>query len=213
MHHKLRKYAKSPPQPINREKSIIRSLSMRKGPKKQKQKPAKEVMVQKRRLMDQDGPNVPFGIRAIESGIEVDGVWISRSNTPAPSTAPSTREPSGSSLYKAVPQQSRQSSMVDVSTTLTNNGNEASPFDTSSVVASSSRGPSQSLSMDRSFSGDSTGSNPPSSPEPVASASRRYPPHSFLRYEGNSVKHFRNSHTLETRTPTGMPSGMYDTLQ
>lgn len=28
---------------------------------------------------------VPFGIRAIESGIEVDGVWISRSNTPAPS--------------------------------------------------------------------------------------------------------------------------------
>lgn len=31
------------------------------------------------------GPDVPFGIRAIESGIEVDGVWISRSNTPAPS--------------------------------------------------------------------------------------------------------------------------------
>ena len=29
---------------------------------------------------------VPFGIRAIESGIEVDGVWISRSNTPAHST-------------------------------------------------------------------------------------------------------------------------------
>lgn len=31
------------------------------------------------------GPDVPFGIRAIESGVEVDGVWISRSNTPAPS--------------------------------------------------------------------------------------------------------------------------------
>lgn len=31
------------------------------------------------------GPEVPFGIRAIESGVEVDGVWISRSNTPAPS--------------------------------------------------------------------------------------------------------------------------------
>ncbi|KAL8715262.1 MAG: hypothetical protein Q9220_001220 [cf. Caloplaca sp. 1 TL-2023] len=28
------------------------------------------------------GNDVPFGIRAIESGIEVDGVWISRSNTP-----------------------------------------------------------------------------------------------------------------------------------
>lgn len=31
------------------------------------------------------GNDVPFGVRAIESGIEVDGVWISRSNTPAPS--------------------------------------------------------------------------------------------------------------------------------
>ncbi|KAI4124934.1 MAG: hypothetical protein LQ338_004558 [Usnochroma carphineum] len=29
---------------------------------------------------------IPFGVRAIESGIEVDGVWISRSNTPANST-------------------------------------------------------------------------------------------------------------------------------
>ncbi|KAL9607572.1 MAG: hypothetical protein Q9167_007524 [Letrouitia subvulpina] len=32
------------------------------------------------------GNDVPFGVRAIESGIEVDGVWISRSNTPAPSS-------------------------------------------------------------------------------------------------------------------------------
>ncbi|KAL8929930.1 MAG: hypothetical protein Q9208_001074 [Pyrenodesmia sp. 3 TL-2023] len=32
------------------------------------------------------GNDVPFGVRAIESGIEVDGVWISRSNTPANST-------------------------------------------------------------------------------------------------------------------------------
>lgn len=29
---------------------------------------------------------VPFGIRAIQSGIEVDGVWISRSNTPVASS-------------------------------------------------------------------------------------------------------------------------------
>ncbi len=28
---------------------------------------------------------IPFGVRAIESGIEVDGIWISRSNTPGPS--------------------------------------------------------------------------------------------------------------------------------
>lgn len=29
---------------------------------------------------------VPFGIRAIQSGIEIDGVWISRSNTPVGSS-------------------------------------------------------------------------------------------------------------------------------
>lgn len=29
-----------------------------------------------------DEDDIPFGIRAIESGVEVDGVWISRSNTP-----------------------------------------------------------------------------------------------------------------------------------
>ncbi|KAK6007642.1 hypothetical protein QM012_004456 [Aureobasidium pullulans] len=204
-HHKLRKYEKAGPQPINREKSIIRSLSMRKGPKKQKQKQkeksAKEVMVQKRRLMD-DGPNIPFGIRAIESGIEVDGVWISRNNTPAASI----REPSSSSMsaYRPVPQQSRQGSLTDVGMTLTNNGTEIAPFNGS--VASSSRDPSQALSMDRSTSIGSIGSNPPSSPEPVASTSRRYPPHSYQRYEGSSARHFRNAHTLETRLPTGMPT-------
>ncbi|KAF1953370.1 hypothetical protein CC80DRAFT_147476 [Byssothecium circinans] len=35
------------------------------------------------------GEDIPFGIRAIESGIEIDGVWISRSNTPAGSSASS----------------------------------------------------------------------------------------------------------------------------
>ena len=30
--------------------------------------------------------DIPFGVRAIESGIEVDGVWISRSNTPVGSS-------------------------------------------------------------------------------------------------------------------------------
>ncbi|KAI4725964.1 hypothetical protein E4T49_06277 [Aureobasidium sp. EXF-10728] len=202
-HHKLRQYEKAGPRPINREKSIIRSLSMRpkKQKGKQKEKSAKEAMVQKKRLMD-DGPNIPFGIRAIESGIEVDGVWISRSNTPAQSI----REPSSSSLsaYRPVPQQSRQGSLTDVAMTLTNNGTETSPFNAS--VASSSREPSQTLSMGRSISAGSIESNPTSPLEGVASASRRYPPHSYQRYEGSSSKHFRNAHTLETRIPTGMPT-------
>lgn len=36
--------------------------------------------------------DTPFGIRAIESGIEVDGVWISRSNTPVGSSRNSISE-------------------------------------------------------------------------------------------------------------------------
>lgn len=34
---------------------------------------------------------IPFGVRALESGVEVDGVWVSRSNTPAGSLPGSPR--------------------------------------------------------------------------------------------------------------------------
>ncbi|KAF4976282.1 hypothetical protein FZEAL_7033 [Fusarium zealandicum] len=33
------------------------------------------------------GPEIPFGVRAIQSGVEVEGIWISRPNTPACSQA------------------------------------------------------------------------------------------------------------------------------
>ncbi|KAF2131744.1 hypothetical protein P153DRAFT_202126 [Dothidotthia symphoricarpi CBS 119687] len=38
------------------------------------------------RVQSQTTDEIPFGIRAIESGIEVDGVWISRTNTPVGSS-------------------------------------------------------------------------------------------------------------------------------
>ncbi|KAF2722694.1 hypothetical protein K431DRAFT_221640 [Polychaeton citri CBS 116435] len=45
--------------------------------------------------------DVPFGVRAIESGIEVEGVWISRNNSPEPT---SSREASRtSSIFEIVP--------------------------------------------------------------------------------------------------------------
>jgi hypothetical protein len=37
-------------------------------------------------VMSETKDEIPFGVRAIESGIEVDGVWISRSNTPVGSS-------------------------------------------------------------------------------------------------------------------------------
>ncbi|KAI9800061.1 MAG: hypothetical protein M1825_004243 [Sarcosagium campestre] len=43
-----------------------------------------QEMRRSRHVIQLRGEEVPFGVRAIESGIEVDGVWISRSNSPAP---------------------------------------------------------------------------------------------------------------------------------
>lgn len=72
------------------------------------------------------GDDIPFGSRAIESGIEVEGIWISNHNTPVPSprpsgtpigtpqgTRPSTPKPERQSQKKtglAHDQQSRQPS-------------------------------------------------------------------------------------------------------
>ena len=62
LHWKLRKYTKI----AETENARKREMEHRASVKARK---AREV-------------RVPFGVRAIESGIEVDGVWISRSNTP-----------------------------------------------------------------------------------------------------------------------------------
>ncbi|KAF2209332.1 hypothetical protein CERZMDRAFT_47642 [Cercospora zeae-maydis SCOH1-5] len=63
-------------------------------------------MSQRSRL--QTSHDIPFGIRAMESGIQVDGVWVSRSNTPEP---PSSRGTSASSRCLA----SRPTSSIDSS--------------------------------------------------------------------------------------------------
>lgn len=43
-------------------------------------------MLEAQTICEEPKEDVPFGIRAIESGIEIDGVWISRSNTPVGSS-------------------------------------------------------------------------------------------------------------------------------
>lgn len=59
---------------------------------------------------------VPFGVRALESGIEVDGVWISRPNTPA-SSLPGSPTLSGTTQLAAQPDtsQGRASSSSNMS--------------------------------------------------------------------------------------------------
>jgi hypothetical protein len=55
---------------------------------------------------------IPFGIRAIQSGIEVDGVWISRTNTPAGSSRNSISDlpPSYSTSKLELPQAAKYAS-------------------------------------------------------------------------------------------------------
>lgn len=88
--------------------------------------------------------DVPFGIRAIESGIEVDGVWISRSNTPVGSSRTSLsdlklpRSHNSSQLQLEHPQTFPASSRAS--------SNAASSFDMAvgaeRVSTADSRGPS-----------------------------------------------------------------------
>lgn len=61
--------------------------------------------------------DVPFGVRALESGIEVEGVWISRTNTPASSIAGSpalsatTLKPTGAQPESSADRTSSASNM------------------------------------------------------------------------------------------------------
>ncbi|KAF2204614.1 hypothetical protein GQ43DRAFT_460599 [Delitschia confertaspora ATCC 74209] len=59
---------------------------------KMKQNDPTPEMLEAAREEERKDDEVPFGIRAIESGIEVEGVWISRSNTPVGSSASSIND-------------------------------------------------------------------------------------------------------------------------
>ena len=63
-HHRIRKYTQLAAEKAQIREQLQRTASVKHG----------------------GGNDIPFGIRALESGIEVDGVWISGSNTPAGST-------------------------------------------------------------------------------------------------------------------------------
>lgn len=65
------------------QRKIRNYTKVEKGKQAQVQEPTPEMLESQREEMKND---IPFGIRAIESGIEIDGVWISRSNTPVGSS-------------------------------------------------------------------------------------------------------------------------------
>lgn len=156
-------------------------------------------MVERKPAREKEGAEVPFGIRAIESGVEVEGVWVSRSNTPTHSSR------DGSLNNLRLP---RHGSMVDLSRLEIGIQSDDSDFD-----PAVSREPSSS-SDQTAFTGRLPGqlminrpsSSLPASPEPVVNSphTRRYPPHSYSRYSKVRNAH-RNTAALKALEDLGRP--------
>lgn len=137
------------------------------------------------------GDEIPFGIRAIQSGIEVDGIWISGTNTPVPSSptqsAHDKPEASGSN--------SRPMSTLEMppSAAGPSSGPSSRP---------SSRGPPSS-NFDRAVSAErlpnhSRDSSPGSTASGQRARQHRPPPTAYSRYsQSNMLRHSATLDTLE----------------
>jgi hypothetical protein len=147
-------------------------------------------MLEAQPISEEPKEDVPFGIRAIESGIEVDGVWISRSNTPVGS--------SRSSITEAKAPRSYNSSQLELP---------------KAIHGSSSRS-SLASSFDRAVSAERIRTNESRSSSPghenPASSRGRPPVASSSRYSNPNFQ--RNSSTLQAlegldpASSTGKPS-------
>ena len=115
------------------------------------------------------GPEVPFGIRAIESGIEVDGVWISRSNTPAQSlpATPAPASPASGPSIAPRPHPPKQEDSPDRSSSASNISRLDIPQPVYGYPTVNLRpsGPS-STTLNSSYERSKPGANSPISPGP-----------------------------------------------
>ena len=150
-------------------------------------------MSQRRRTMGGHGSNdVPFGIRAIESGIEVEGVWISRSNTPE---LTSKNTSAGSSMWEHVP---RRNLDPDLERQDLPRGRNRTMSNPTTAIARPDR-----TSFERAVSAEklpsTTSTN--SSPDPVIAKPprSRHPPLSYTRYSCNPylIRYPSTTSTLE----------------
>ncbi|KAF4307329.1 hypothetical protein GTA08_BOTSDO05114 [Botryosphaeria dothidea] len=136
------------------------------------------------------GDEVPFGIRAIQSGIEVDGIWISGTNTPVPSSPTQSTH----SKPEASASNSRAMSTLEIP------GPAVAGPSSGSSSRPSSRGPPSS-NFDRAVSAERVASHSrDSSPGSTASGQRarqhRPPPTAYSRYSQAGM--LRHSATLDT---------------
>ncbi|KAL8938008.1 MAG: hypothetical protein Q9211_003409 [Gyalolechia sp. 1 TL-2023] len=135
------------------------------------------------------GNDIPFGVRAIESGIEVDGVWISRSNTPAnsnPNSVPGSPELSANNGNKA--QTAPQFPRLEIPPPAVQGHPLPGPRSTSSSYTRVSSNP-----FDRSIASERS----PSSP---GSAYAEYLPRGRPSYQPRRSSHLRFSNSHPTNS-------------
>lgn len=129
---------------------------------------------------------VPFGIRALERGVEVEGVWVSQSNTPEPSIR---RESSASSIWDFMPKKSgerdleKQEQEQDQRSRRSRAISDSAIKSAKAATISDNRAASaEDLTIDPSLSKGPA--RPPHKP-----AKSRHPPPSFAKYSGNPSLH------------------------
>ncbi|KAF2088786.1 hypothetical protein K490DRAFT_38191 [Saccharata proteae CBS 121410] len=135
-----------------------------------------------------DEQEVPFGIRAIQSGIEVDGIWISGNNTPAPSSPAS----SASSMPDRRPSAPRVVSNGDVTRL------EMPPAAHGSSSRTSSRGRPVS-SFDRAVSAERLSDSRASSAGKEAAARPRDPKTDLRLLQSHRLSHVAETGSLARR--------------
>jgi hypothetical protein len=155
-------------------------------------------MSQKRR-----GPGVPradevlFGIRALERGVEVEGVWVSRGNTPEPSICNGS---SGSSIWDFMPKRTTEPDVEKQA----HEGEQPRTTNRGRAISDSAIGTARlgDLPANRKLSAGSLTSGPANRDSiPKASiakpAKSQHPPPSFAKYSGNPSLH-RQSSAVQT---------------
>lgn len=135
---------------------------------------------------------VPFGVRALESGIEVEGVWVSGTNTPAGSTPGTPTFLANANSARGEPSPDRASSASAMSRL-----EMPQPTQGHSTVMSASNSNSQDSSpfSDLRVSSDSTQQPPPISD---------HLPHRRPSYKPRRSSQLRYSNSMRSEDPEGL---------
>ncbi|SMY20368.1 unnamed protein product [Zymoseptoria tritici ST99CH_1A5] len=142
-------------------------------------------ITQRRRRANSRENDVPFGIRAIESGIEVEGVWISRNNSEA-SLPIHSRDTSGSSSsWDHVPRKDFNTDVEKQATNANPHRNSTTSNSSTGIAANPRYYSARNSSSDRLPSSRNSRDESPDMNTTTRQSKSRHPPLSYSRYSGN----------------------------